>query len=645
MNFLIPNVIDLSRLDDSIDFFLENKSKPSDILNSHDSYVKMFYIEFSFSSLPVPDLANLIAKKKGIIDKLYEILEYLCLIKNKIDFTNCKKEQNNKCLDNTSVNDRQVYFIFYLNNIFGKMFLFSVESRRCFTYTNSNNTSKPYLSVFIDFINDEEFISKCMNFDKKFDGFINTIQNLSLDGEESKEVWKSLNSVVVLLNFATAHPKWSVESYATIAVIAFDTDIEKINEINVIIDKFVDLTMACIYNKSGGYSQQLKDEDGIELTFMIPSISLNNGFYLGLDSLLKSLYGLAVNQKARLNIYKKPLFIQSIKKIIYDFIDVFKYYAIKLLSQLAFNNEINDLLNKEVELIKSIEKLKTKSNFDFKKLKKACIDFLWILSHNNKPKEESVEKKPSDNKDSHIMISYNTGSRELCLKIKSELEKLNYKVWIDVNEIHGSSLDSMAEAVENSMCVLMCVTEKYRMSVNCQAEAQYSFRLNKKIIPLIMQQGYQNVTGWLGIIIGDKIFVDFVKYDFSEAMERLVKQIKLNTQVAIKAEPNQMTNSMQLESQALKETVTQNENTKYKEISSNNPKCWSIEQVREWFEKNCINKQIIEALNEVDGSVLFQLYEFKKHMPEYFYKSLTKDNLIDPISISKFCSLLLKLFE
>ena len=45
-----------------------------------------------------------------------------------------------------------------------------------------------------------------------------------------------------------------------------------------------------------------------------------------------------------------------------------------------------------------------------------------------------------------------------------------------------------------------------------------------------MQQGYQNVVcqGWLGFIISDKIFIDFTKYQFYDAMFRLMHQIKLN---------------------------------------------------------------------------------------------------------------------
>jgi hypothetical protein len=65
-----------------------------------------------------------------------------------------------------------------------------------------------------------------------------------------------------------------------------------------------------------------------------------------------------------------------------------------------------------------------------------------------------------DKTKSHIMISYNCGSRDLCLKIKDELKAKGYQVWIDVEQIYGSSLESMASAVENASVFLMCVSEK-----------------------------------------------------------------------------------------------------------------------------------------------------------------------------------------
>jgi len=50
---------------------------------------------------------------------------------------------------------------------------------------------------------------------------------------------------------------------------------------------------------------------------------------------------------------------------------------------------------------------------------------------------------PAEQQSNHIMISYNRESRSFCLKMKTELEKLGLKCWIDVENISGSSLEAM----------------------------------------------------------------------------------------------------------------------------------------------------------------------------------------------------------
>ena len=73
---------------------------------------------------------------------------------------------------------------------------------------------------------------------------------------------------------------------------------------------------------------------------------------------------------------------------------------------------------------------------------------IWLIFQNEKNKCEIKDKKREDDKKEdkskgeHIMISYNWKSQEMCKKIKKELEGLNHKVWMDVDEIHGSSLES-----------------------------------------------------------------------------------------------------------------------------------------------------------------------------------------------------------
>ena len=57
------------------------------------------------------------------------------------------------------------------------------------------------------------------------------------------------------------------------------------------------------------------------------------------------------------------------------------------------------------------------------------------------------------------------------------------------------------------------------------AEAEYTFQLKKPILPLMMQR-YYKPDGWLGIMMGAKLYVNFDgKYTFQKAMDMLVKEL------------------------------------------------------------------------------------------------------------------------
>ena len=95
-----------------------------------------------------------------------------------------------------------------------------------------------------------------------------------------------------------------------------------------------------------------------------------------------------------------------------------------------------------------------------------------------------------------MFISYNRESRSICLDIKTFLEKIGLKCWIDVENIHGSSIDAMAKGIETASCVLICMTEKYKESNNCRMEAEYTLQKKIPFIPLILQKSYKP-DGWL----------------------------------------------------------------------------------------------------------------------------------------------------
>lgn len=182
--------------------------------------------------------------------------------------------------------------------------------------------------------------------------------------------------------------------------------------------------------------------------------------------------------------------------------DVEKEYATKLIWQLSFDKDVAEDVNKDSEMLSYIENvlLDEKAEDKHKRLRKNCKGILWeqkkfkkikfkkasITGNENeveKIKEKVVEENSGEESiqlfsaprmvsaenesleivqskqkvgKGHIMISYNSASREICLRIKAELEKLNFKVWIDVENISGSSLESMANAIENADCVIIC---------------------------------------------------------------------------------------------------------------------------------------------------------------------------------------------
>lgn len=213
---------------------------------------------------------------------------------------------------------------------------------------------------------------------------------------------------------------------------------------------------------------------------------------------------------------------------------------------LCFDEKICELLRKEKEMLSQIAALKNNSPSDDIQRKAAGILFTTNdLIKKPKPEQTSPNRQKHggldtsttsnvhtqlyDKQKSHIMISYNSSSREMCLRIKDELKARGFSVWIDVEQIYGSTLATMADAVENAAVFLMCVSEKYYQSPNCRLEAEYAVRLQKPIIPLIMQADYMPL-GWLGIIIGGKIYYKFaaasgLKLNFEQVFGNMLKEI------------------------------------------------------------------------------------------------------------------------
>ncbi|CAF4001788.1 unnamed protein product [Rotaria sordida] len=82
----------------------------------------------------------------------------------------------------------------------------------------------------------------------------------------------------------------------------------------------------------------------------------------------------------------------------------------------------------------------------------------------------------------------------------------------------------IANAIENSEHVLICMSNTYKQSVYCQSEAHYAYERGCRLIPILIESNYKP-DGWLGIIVSGKIYVEFAEIDFHLAYNKLKNEI------------------------------------------------------------------------------------------------------------------------
>ncbi|CAF1006817.1 unnamed protein product, partial [Brachionus calyciflorus] len=142
--------------------------------------------------------------------------------------------------------------------------------------------------------------------------------------------------------------------------------------------------------------------------------------------------------------------------------------------------------------------------------------------------------------------------------------------------------------------------------------------------------GYGSVTGWLGFIIADKIFVDFTKYELDDNLKKVSDQIS-------RLDKNSNKDSIPL-------TLTPKVAESNEKIIMDTVLNWDEIKVEKWFLDNSFN-DILNKLKPINGKILHQLFKLQIHTPEFFYKSLTVNELINIRQLAAFISALNDLFE
>ncbi|KAH9492545.1 hypothetical protein Btru_025773 [Bulinus truncatus] len=237
----------------------------------------------------------------------------------------------------------------------------------------------------------------------------------------------------------------------------------------------------------------------------------------------------------------------------------------------------------------------------------------------------------------HVMISYQWADQEMIKQICEELRANGVPVWIDIDYMCGSTLqaicvivfflcclegeEAMAQAVEDATIVIIAMSQLYKDSPNTRAEAEYAFRCHKKIIPLMMQKNYKP-DGWLGLILGSKLYYDFSgKYpDFNKPMTGLLKAlISSVSSDDVDSEP------LITPSQSIGLEIQQKPGT-YHSKAIEKVKGWTKSEITKWLTKHHLH--LSELQNLTNEEIIF-LYNLKHEAAEFFYHCLeTKLNLV-----------------
>ncbi|CAF2694064.1 unnamed protein product [Rotaria sp. Silwood2] len=219
-----------------------------------------------------------------------------------------------------------------------------------------------------------------------------------------------------------------------------------------------------------------------------------------------------------------------------------------------------------------------------------------------------------------IMISYSHADKQVCTQIYEELTRKGFRVWIDFDQMHGNVMNTMAYAIERSKTIIIGMSESYRRSSYCRTEADYAFQRRLKIVPILLQNHYKP-DGWLLFLIGQLYYVDFTKYDFPQAFDALMKEIKVpftydttdrNVEVSQESDVVIVSSPIQL-------------STFLPSALPDNMLDWSQAQVSQWlFDHNLIH--MARLLSDYDGRNLDS--RNTAHGPEEHHKLIVDSTSI-----------------
>ncbi|KAJ7380759.1 hypothetical protein OS493_007137 [Desmophyllum pertusum] len=378
------------------------------------------------------------------------------------------------------------------------------------------------------------------------------------------------------------------------------------------------LVLACLIDEENNHLIMADEEPIKFLTSILKkAIGSSTHRYLGLSAaeLAEGLTQIAVNDNNKKTIAQCGAIPILVKMLQNAKGDEERLNACNTLWTLAFDKENKNEICSDDYAIFELRKLLTSENSE---IKRAAAGALWECEGKEKHaegKQQSVTLQQVTGT-KHVMISYQWDVQRLVIQMKNKLQADGYKVWMDIDEMGGSTLESMASAVENASVVLVCVSQKYKESPNCRSEAEYTFQLHKDIIPLMMDHKYRP-DGWLGFIVGSKFWIDFSeKYKLDSSSDKLVKELGNRGKLAVQ--------ETTVQDVGIKPAVVVDDVNASPQSSI---RSWTWSDVTSWLKDVGLEDRLDpKAVQRLDGQMLMRLQDLRKETsPDFFYSSIRSE--------------------
>ena len=384
------------------------------------------------------------------------------------------------------------------------------------------------------------------------------------------------------------------------------------------------------------------------------------GIAYGTATLLFTFLNLARNDKNKMMIATSkamskilqlldPTFDHSILNVSPDHMNALEL-ATAVIWQLSFDAEVRKLLvpigavsklrstveiNPETGPVDLIKKLRyiVSNELGTETAVKNAQGALWLLEGTESlslSKKEPMMSSDSGNAkavtsgnelspNSYVMISYQWGHQDKILRLREILRSYGIPVWIDVERMQGSTLEAMADAVENAAAIIMGVSSKYKQSANCRLEAEFTVQQNKKIVPIMLESGYR-ATGWLGLVLGSKLWYSYTGQDMEDSvLQSFLSEVRHS--LPSTASGGSVKGLVSSSSNSIHPSVAT------AAVSHKNIATLDVEGVCNFLMEEGISTAIINAFAtaKIDGKCLTVLRQWSSTRPDFFINFLRNE--------------------